>query len=433
MNAAVLVEALYAIGIGLVVGLEREHSEVAGGHDDGAVPSPASGSDGKPRQVVMGARTTALLGLVGWLLAYLGSAAPWLLPAGVVAMVFLIGAQMVASRDIGMTTEVAGVVVLLLGALVRHDRALAVGLALGTTALLVSKPWMAGFVSKVRRIEITATLQLLLLAAIVLPLLPSEPQDPWGALRPRKVGTFIVLIAAVQYVGYVLTRWLGAARGVGLAGLLGGLTSSTAVTVSMARSARGAPELVVPGQMATFLANLIMPIRVVVITGALSPEVGGRVAVAVAAMVLTLLIAALVTWRRMRAEPAEPTAEIKLKNPFELWNALSWGAVLCVVLVAATLATRYFGDEGLLIAAAISGITDVDAITLIASEQSKSGALTADIAALAIVIAVIANTISKGVMAYAGGGRAFGLRIVVVFGIATVATALTAAAGYLLP
>jgi uncharacterized membrane protein (DUF4010 family) len=108
-----------------------------------------------------------------------------------------------------------------------------------------------------------------------LPLLPVEDaQDPWGALPPRKVGTFVVLIAGVQYVGYVLTRWLGAARGSGLAGLVGGLTSSTAVTVSMARAARATPELVGPGQLATFLANTVMPIRVAVIAWAISPAVG---------------------------------------------------------------------------------------------------------------------------------------------------------------
>ena len=430
MDTGPLIEALYATGIGLAVGLEREHSEVAVGLDDGAIPGDRPPGTGKaPGSVVMGARTTALLGLTGWLLAYLGSEVPWLLPVGVASVVLLIGAQMVMGKEIGMTTEVAGLVVLLLGALVRHDRALAVGLALGTTMLLVSKPWMIGFVGKLRRIEITATLQLLLLVAIVLPLLPAEAQDPWGAIRPRKVGTFIVLIAGVQYVGYVLTRLMGPERGVGLTGLVGGLTSSTAVTVSMARAARGAPELVRPGQLATFLANLVMPIRVVVIAGALSVELGWRVGIALAAMVLTLLVAARVTWRARRSAPpaaSDKPGQVKLRNPFELWSALSWGLVLCVVLVAATLAQRYFGAQGLLIAAAISGVTDVDAITLIAAEQARQGTTALDVAALAITIAVVANTIAKGIMAYAGGGRAFGRRVVLVFGIAT---ALTIAAG----
>jgi uncharacterized membrane protein (DUF4010 family) len=437
MQTAPLVEALYAIGIGLVVGLEREHSEVAHGMADGDVPvrvreQQAPGDPpAAPRHTAMGARTLALLGLSGWLLAFLGDREPWLVPIGMVAIVGLIAAQMWIGREIGMTTEIAGVVVVLLGALVHRDKALAVALCVGTTLLLVAKPWMIRFVGQLRRIEILATLQLVLMAAIVLPLLPAEPQDPWGALPPRKVGTFIVLIAGVQYVGYVLTRMLGSTRGTGIAGLVGGLTSSTAVTVSMARAARETPELAGPGQLAVFLANTVMPVRVAIIAGAISPAVGWRIATAMGAMAAVLLVAALVTWRRLRKDTTTKPAEITLRNPFELWGALTWGAVLCVVLVVAKLATRWFGDEGFLIAAAVSGLTDVDAITLAAAEQHRALTMSADVAALAIAIAVSVNTIVKGAMAWFGGTRAFGKPIVLVFLLAVAVTVATAAAGLL--
>lgn len=438
MNTAPLVEALYAIGIGLVVGLEREHTGATYGLDAGAVPAhearraaeageAADGRLNKPQ--AFGARTLALLGLAGWLLAFLGDREPWLVPIGLVAIVGLCAAQMYVNRDVGMTTEVAAVVVVLLGALVHRDRALAVALCLGTTLLLVSKPWMQTFVGQLRRIEITATLQLLLLAAIVLPLLPSEPRDPWGALPPRKVGTFIVLIAGVQYVGYVLTRMLGATRGTGIAGLVGGLTSSTAVTVSMARSARESPELTRAGQLATFLANTVMPVRVAIIAGAISAPIGWRLAPAMGAMAAVLLVAALVTWRRLARDDGHAPAAVKLKNPFQLWNALVWGAVLCGVLLASTLATRWFGDEGFLVAAGLSGITDVDAITLAAAERSREGSMAGDIAALAITIAVCVNTVVKGAMAWFGGGRGFGRTVVLVFGAAIVLTAAAAVLG----
>ncbi len=430
MQTAPLVEALYAIGIGLVVGLEREHSEVALGLDDGAVPAEArERAEAPARHTAMGARTLALLGLCGWLLAFLGDREPWLLPIGLVAIVALIGAQMWVGREVGMTTEVAAVVVVLLGALVHRDKALAVAVCLGTTLLLVAKPWMRSFVGQLRRIEILATLQLLLLVAIVLPLVPAQAQDPWGALPPRKVGTFIVLIAGVQYVGYVLTRLLGATRGTGLAGLVGGLTSSTAVTVSMARAARVTPELIRPGQLATFLANTVMPVRVAIIAGAISPAVGWRIATAMGSMAVVLLAAALITWYRLRSAPALARSAIPLKNPFELWGALVWGAVLCAVLLVAKLATRWFGDEGFLIAAAVSGLTDVDAITLAAAEQSRAGTLAADVAALAIAIAVCANTIVKAAMAWFGGGRAFGRAVALVFALAIAVTVATAVVG----
>lgn len=431
MQTALLVDALYALGLGLMVGLEREHSSVADGLDEGAIPDQrADGAPVRPPwQVPMGARTMALLGLTGWLLGFLGGGGPWLLAIGVVAVAALVGVQMLVSKDLGMTTEIAGVVVLLLGALVRVDRGLAVALALGTSLLLVSKPWMVRFVGKLRRIEITATLQLVLLAAIVLPLLPTDAIDPWGAWAPRKVGTFVVLIAAVEYVGYVLTRWLGAARGTGLAGLVGGLSSSTAVTVSMARAAKADPAMIVPGQLATFLANTVMPVRVAIIAWAIAPAVGQRVAVALAMMAATLLVAALLTWRKLGSEPATPSGPIKLRNPFALWGALMWGAILCAVLLVARLAIAWFGEAGLYVAAAISGVTDVDAITLAAAEESKTAALAAPWAALAITIAAVSNTIAKGAMAYFGGGRAFGRRVAVVFAIAIALTIGTALVG----
>lgn len=452
METAAFVDALYAIGLGLVIGLEREHSGSTAGHTTAAPDAPVRGPDGAlvkrrdaegegdeaarvdPRDeatpppdghpLPMGARTMALLGLIGWLLGYLGADVPWLLPVGLVAVALLVGLQTVVTRDVGMTTEVAGLIVLLLGALVHRDRGLATALTLGTAVLLVSKPWMLAFVGKLRRIELTATLQLLLLVAIVLPLLPKEPVDPWDALPPRKVGTFIVLIAAVQYIGYVLTRVLGAARGTGLAGLVGGLSSSTAVTVSMARAAKADDALVEPGQLATFLANTIMPIRVAVIAWALVPAVGRHVAIALAPMTLVLLGAALFAWLHLR-DSKRQAAPIKLRNPFALWEALLWGAILCAVLLVAKLAIRWFGESGLYVAAALTGLTDVDAITLAAVEEGKAG-LAAPLAALAITIAAVANTIAKGAMAYFGGGRAFGLRVVVVFALAVVATGATA-------
>jgi uncharacterized membrane protein (DUF4010 family) len=222
---------------------------------------------------------------------------------------------------------------------------------------------------------------------------------------------------------------LGPTRGTGIAGLVGGLTSSTAVTVSMARAARESPELVRSGQLATFLANTIMPIRVAIIAGAISPPVGWRLAAAMSAMAAVLLVAALVTWRRLRSEPAPPPAKIRLKNPFQLTGALMWGAILCAVLLVASLATRWFGDSGFLLAAAISGLTDVDAITLAAAEHSRAGTLAAEVAALAVAIAVCANTIVKASMARFGGGRAFGRAVVLVFAIAIAVTVATSVVG----
>jgi uncharacterized membrane protein (DUF4010 family) len=405
-----MVEAGYAIAIGLVIGFEREHHVITEHLAPADVPEKAL-----PRtpETVAGSRTFALFCLAGWLVALLGERYAAVAPAGLAVIGGLIGAQyfLAARRDgpLGLTTEAAAAVTVLLGMLVRQDRALAVMLALATALLLISKPWMQAALSKLRRLEVTATVQLLVAVAIVLPLLPSAPLDPWQAIPPRKVGVFVVLIAGVEYVGYVLHRLLGARRGVALAGIVGGLTSSTAVTAAMARQARRAPSSIGPCQLATLLANAVMGVRITVIAALLSPALALRLAAPMGALVAVLLIGAL--WRFTRAGDEASTEGLALRNPFALVPALTWGAVLCVVLLATTLAQRTFGDSGILVAAAAAGLADVDAITLAASRQSVAGALSVDTAALAITIAVASNTVVKAGIAWVAGGRRFGLAV----------------------
>jgi uncharacterized membrane protein (DUF4010 family) len=158
---------------------------------------------------------------------------------------------------------------------------------------------------------------------------------------------------------------------------------------------------------------------------------GGRErgALALGPMVVILLVAAGLAFARVRREPPVTATAIELKNPFALWGALAWGAVLCGVLLAAHLATAWLGQRGLYLAAALSGITDVDAITLAAADQARGGVVDPAWAALAIAIAAIANTIAKGLMAYLGGGRAFGRRVAGVFAIAAAVTAAAAGVG----
>jgi uncharacterized membrane protein (DUF4010 family) len=423
---SLLIEACYAIGIGLVVGFEREHHDLSFGLEPHREPDSQPADEPREHETILGARTFALIGLVGWLLALASERMAWVFPAGLLAIASLVLAQHLRDRDVGLTTEVAALVVALLGGAVHVDAALAVGLGLITTFLLAAKPWTRSMVVRLRRIEVTATIQLMVLVAIVLPLLPSEPLDMWDALPPRKVGMFVVLLAGVQYVGYVLTRVLGSRRGVGLTGLLGGLGSSTAVTVSMSRAARETPDLIPDARLAVFLANLVMPVRVVVITWLVSPATGLRVAIVLAGMVVVLLGAALWQWRSIRSDGERTAAKVELSNPLSLWSALSWGAVLCAVLFASKLATFYFGQRGFLVAALVSGLADVDAVTLASAEQASDQSVSVGFAALAIAIAVTANTVTKAVMAVSAGGRRFGLPIAVVFGVAI---ALMLAAG----
>lgn len=318
--------------------------------------------------------------------------------------------------------------------LVHHQRAIAVALALGTTLLLISKPWFRALVPRMRRVDLTATLQLLILLAIVLPLLPEEARDPWRVLSPRRLGIFVALIAGIGYVGYVLHRLLGGRRSAALTGVIGGLVSSTAVTVAMAQEARGTPTMVQPGQLATLLSSTVMLARVLVVSALINLSVTRALVLPLGAMALCTMAGALWKWRQLRLldRHAATAGELELKNPFSLLPALKWGVLLAGVLVASAMARDAFGSSGFVATAAISGFMDVDAINLAATRLASSGELGSDMAALAITVAVVSNTIVKGVIAWFSGGRGFGADIAKVFGSA-MAGGLLVAVGRALP
>jgi uncharacterized membrane protein (DUF4010 family) len=412
-----LVDAITAIGIGLFIGLEREHSDVAERQR-----GEAAAAAGR-HEPLLGVRTFALLALFGWLTAYVGSTHKWLTVAALLVVGALVTLSAARSHDAshGLTTEVAGLTTFVLGILVHQQRLIAVALALGTTLLLISKPWFRALLPRMRRVDLTATLQLLILLAIVLPLLPKEARDPWQVLSPRRLGIFVALIAGIGYVGYVLHRLLGSRRSAGLTGIIGGLVSSTAVTAAMAQQARQFPAMVQPGQLATLLSSAVMPLRVLVVSALIDVNVLKALVAPLGVMAVCTTAGAAWKWRHLRRAESrtETSGELELSNPFSLVPALKWGALLAVILVASAMARSAFGNSGLVATAAISGIMDVDAINLAASRLALDGDVDAPVAALAITVAVASNTVVKGAIAWVSGGRGFGADIAKWFGAST--------------
>lgn len=408
-----LIDAIIAVGIGLFIGLEREHSGVVEQH-------PPEVAAAKLREPLLGVRTFALLALFGWLAAYVGATHVSLLVAALLVVGGLVVVSAVRARDArhGLTTEVAALTTFVLGILVHEQRSLAVALGLGTTLLLISKPWFRAILPRMRRVDLTATLQLLILLAIVLPLLPEEARDPWRVLSPRRLGIFVALIAGIGYVGYVLHRLLGSRRSAGLTGVIGGLVSSTAVTVAMAQRARQSTAMVQPGQLATLLSSTVMLLRVLVVSAIIDVNVTKALVAPLGVMVVGTAAGAGLEWRQLRrAQPQDaPGEELELSNPFSLVPALKWGALLAGILVGSAMARSAFGNSGLVATAAISGFVDVDAINLAASRLAVKGEIESSVAALAITVAVTSNTTVKAAIAWVSGGRSFGADIAKWFG-----------------
>lgn len=411
---SLLVDAAGAVGIGLMVGLEREHRD-------------RQRSDEGRSELLLGVRAFALVALFGWTCAYLSDLWPWLPPVALLVTAGLAALSFARTRDLshGLTTEVAALVTFNLGLLVHHHRSFAIALGIVTTLLLISKPWFAALLPQLRRVDLTASLQFLVVLAIVLPLLPEAARDPWGVLSPRRIGIFVALVAGVQYVGYVLGRVLGPGRSAALTGILGGLASSTAVTAAMAQQAKG--PMVVPAQVATLLASAVMAARIVVLLAFVAPGLALASAPAMAALAAALVASALLARRRGRESSTLAVGEVEIHNPMSLLPALKLGAVLCVALVLAAVGHQWLGAGGVIGAAALAGLAEVDAIVLAVGRSASSGELPAGAALMAVLLATASNTVVKALIAWWNGGRRFA-GYVTLSSAAALAAALGAAA-----
>jgi uncharacterized membrane protein (DUF4010 family) len=327
-------------------------------------------------------------------------------------------------RTVGMTTAVAALVTWLIG-LVPFAEGLPLGfqarqvlaLALGgvTMAALAMRTPLHVWAQRLSSADMYATVQFLLLAAVVLPLLPDEELGPYGALNPFTVGVVVVVIAAISFFGYVAVRVLGARRGVGLTGLFGGLASSTAVTLTFSQRGRETPAIAPTAALAIVLASGVMFPRLALELAVVSPGLLAPTAVALTAMLAASALAAWLLWRRARRDVADGGREPQFANPFSLRSALKLGLVFAVVRVVVAAASDWFGTRGLLVSAALAGLTDVNAIALSVAGMFRDGRLGGDEAAAAVLLAAGSNTVSKAGLALALGGRRVGLPVAAAF------------------
>jgi uncharacterized membrane protein (DUF4010 family) len=400
-----------AILLGALVGIEREKRKV----------------EEQETQHIAGLRTFTLLALLGAATGFLSRSvsSPWILAAALLIVgAFVVVGYLVTARApdaVGLTTEVAAIVVFLLGAMVMLGyQELAIGLGVVTAAVLAYKQPLHGFVEKLGWDDVYAGLGLLIATFIALPLLPDRPIDPWGALNPYSLWLLVILISSLSLVGYVLTRWLGPARGTALTGLTGGLVSSTAVTLSFAREGRDNPQNAAALTCGILLAWAVMFVRVVVLVAVVNRELLPHVLAPFAVMAVVVGgYAAFLYFRDGSVDGTPPKGEVDIENPFSLTAAAKFAALFAVVLLAVKTVQENFAASGLYAVAALAGLTDVDPITLSMAEFAKSGGVR--VAVIAIVIAALTNTVVKCGMAFVIAGPPLGRPLL----IATAATLLT--------
>lgn len=395
-----------AVLIGLLLGLERERSR------------------GEGDLLFAGIRTFPLFSAAGYVGALASLAgAPLVLPAVVIA----IGAMAVAaylrepSEKAGVTTEMAGVLCALLGALVAFGHAaVAVGLAIVVALLLTLKAPLHRVAGAVSEEEILAILKFAVVALILVPLLPARALGPYGALEPRRLGIIVVLLAGMSLAGYLLVRLVGGRAGWPLAGLLGGLVSSTAVTLSFSGKARESREIVRALAVGIILASTILYARGAVVILLLDRPMGWHAAPRLGVLLGVGLLMAALQFRRLESGPADAA---QLGNPVELGRAVVMAGLFAGVILAARAAQAALGTAGLWAVAAVGGLVDVDSVSVAAARMRQQG-VTVEAASGAYLLATLSNLMFKAGVVLVAGGRELAVRVIPAFAALAAATGL---------
>ncbi len=326
------------------------------------------------------------------------------------------------NKGAGITTEVAVMLTFLLGALVMGEQG-TVAIALGVvTALLLSmKGRLHHVIRQMSAEDLRVVLQFALVAAVILPLLPNRAIDPWGLLNPFKIWLVVVLVSGIGFIGYILMKTLGASRGINLTGLLGGLVSSTATTISFSSASRETPIISSHYAQAIILSSSIMFPRMLLLALVIYPPLLYAVGVPLGAMLATgMIIVFLLQRRRITDGQDSEEQALKLAHPLKLSTAIKFGLFFTVILLIIEFAQGAFGEVGVYITSALAGLTDVDAITLSVTQLVKNDQLKLRVAGTAVLIAAIMNTIVKGFIAYSSGSPELRRIVVSAFGVIVV-------------
>ncbi len=393
-----------ALGLGLLVGLQRERKE----------------GD------IAGIRTFPLVTLAGAICGMLALHFGGLVLGGAfvaIAVLVLVGnlAKIKAGHpDPGITTEVALMLMFAVGALLAvGPPQIAVAVGAATAVLLQLKEQLHGFAAKVSEADLRAVMQFVVITLIVLPILPNRTFGPYQVLNPRQVWWMVVLIVGISLAGYVGQKLLGPRAGTLLGGALGGLVSSTATTVTYARRTKAGATTADVAAQVILIAGAIVYLRVLVELGIVAPALLRRALAPLGVMLVLMAVLALSRRRRDAEESAaddgaEPPEQ---SNPTELRAALIFGALYALVVLAVAWAKARLGSAGLYAVAAVSGLVDLDAIALSTAQLVRGDKLAADAAWRVVLLASLSNVAFKGAIVTAAGGRSLARRVLPLWGL----------------
>ena len=413
LTLEVVKSLVLALLLGSVLGLQREH---------------VRRQTEQPK--FAGIRTFMLISLLGALSVYLSQiTVAWLFGAiTVLFIVFVIVAYMLEShlaRDIGATTEMASIITFIIGAFCALGYTYtSVFITIATASILAFKEILHKFAHKVQETEIYSTLKFSILAFIILPLLPNQGYGPYGVFNPFVIMLMIVLILGISFVAYILIKVFGAKRGLGLTGALGGIISSTAITTSLSAQSKKSlknPNLYVFGIV---IAGSMMFPRVLFEVWILNRELLSSLIVPLGVCMSVGLLCSYFLWRRK--DSTETKSDVKFSSPFTFGPAIKFGLFFAAVLFLAKAGQILIGEQAIYGVSVLSGLADVDAITVSASNLSKAGELSNQVAVFAIILGVLANTFFKAIIVLFMGSREVAKKVGWIFSLVILAGVLAA-------
>lgn len=413
VNAAALTGLAVALGVGLLIGAERERRKSQ-----------------RPQPATAGVRTFAVVALVGAVGFYVAGGTGLAVCTAIVGAVALVGAWAGRnSEDPGVTSEAALVLTVLLGGLAMREPQLAAMAGVATAILLAARGPIHRFVSTVlTERELADGLVLAAATLIVLPLLPDRAMGPFDALNPRDIWMLVILVLCVGAAGHIASRMIGIRFGLPLAGLLGGFASSAATIGAMGARARQTPQEAPAAAAAGVLSTVATMIQLGLVLAAVSEATLRALAPSLLAGGVVALIFGLVSTMRAILRPA-PSARPE-GGAFSLKSTLVFAALLSTVLVASAACRAYFGEAGLIVAAGFAGLVDAHAAAIAVASLAASGQIAPPDAVAPILIGVSTNTATKLVLAATAGGRSYMLRVGP--GLVAVVTAIWLARAFLL-
>lgn len=388
-----LLRLAVALGVGLLIGIERERNQAD-----------------KPQRNSAGVRTFTLTSLAGALSLLVGGATTFIAFGLAVAALIAVSYLRTHDESPGMTTEIAQLSAFLLGGLSLREPQLAAGLAVAIVIVLAARTKLHHWIHNVLTdVEIRDGLLLAAAALIVLPLTPSEPVDPWGVVNPRQLWALAVTIMAINALGYIAVRAAGPRIGLMLAGFFSGFVSSTATTASMGALVRQQPNLLrgaVAGAAVSSVASLV---QTAILLGLVNRDLLLRLALPLlAAAVAVAIYGAIFAYHSARDEGERQGLA---GRPFEPKTAIVFVLVIGTALITSALLTRWLGEKGLLLASAVSGLADAQASVVSAASLASNQSVSLEFAAMAVLIGLSVNTLSKIAVAFSVGNRSFGFAV----------------------